>query len=285
LKSKIVDAVLKHSTARQFPDETPYTGLSIAKTLKIAASLGVTGREIELAALENEIIPERYARNMKTFTPQDQAALLQSRVSVIGLGGFGGTVTEILARIGIGTLNLVDGDSFEDSNLNRQLLSRCDLLTTPKVKAAVERIQAINPSIAVVHHLNFLNAKNSSQILQSSDVAVDCLDNLKTRFILEDACKKKGFPLVSAAVAGTAGHVTTIFPEDQGLSLIYGPPQNLPIKGAEASLGTLPYTVTLLAALECAEVVKVILNNGSLLRNKLLLVDLAEGTFDTMRLQ
>ena len=73
MKSKIVDAVRKHSSACQFPDKTPYVGISVAKTGEIAASSGTTGREVELIALDNEIIPQRYARNMKTLTPQDQA--------------------------------------------------------------------------------------------------------------------------------------------------------------------------------------------------------------------
>jgi molybdopterin-synthase adenylyltransferase len=211
--------------------------------------------------------------------------LLRARVSIVGLGGLGGGVTEILARIGIGRLNLIDGDDFEDSNLNRQFLSTCDLLATPKAQAAVQRVHQINPSVEVLHHRRFLTQENSLDLLAESDLVVDCLDNLKTRFELEHACKKIRAPLVSAAVAGSSGQLTTIFPDDNGFRLIYGDPHQAPLKGAETALGTMPYSVTTLAALECAEVVKVLLNRGTLLRNRLLIADLMDATFDIVSLQ
>ena len=280
----LMDAIKKNTRLKNFPDNTAYSSLSVDRILNISKSFGSSGRDIEIMALEHGVVPERYARNMKTFTPREQTALLKSRVSVVGLGGLGGAVTEILARAGIGSLNLIDGDRFEDSNLNRQFLSTCDLINTPKAQAAVRRVKTINPSIQVDTHSQFLDKKNAAQLLANSNVTVDCLDNVKTRFILENTCRQIDTPLVSAAVAGAAGHITTIFPEDRGLQLIYGDPDNAPAKGAEASLGTVPYSVTLLAALQCAEVIKIIQNKGSLLRNKLLVVDLTEGIFEIITL-
>jgi len=284
LVQALMDAIKKNTRLKNFPDNTAYSSLSVDRILNISKSFGSSGRDIEIMALEHGVVPERYARNMKTFTPREQTALLKSRVSVVGLGGLGGAVTEILARAGIGSLNLIDGDRFEDSNLNRQFLSTCDLINTPKAQAAVRRVKTINPSIQVDTHSQFLDKKNAAQLLANSNVTVDCLDNVKTRFILENTCRQIDTPLVSAAVAGAAGHITTIFPEDRGLQLIYGDPDNAPAKGAEASLGTVPYSVTLLAALQCAEVIKIIQNKGSLLRNKLLVVDLTEGIFEIITL-
>jgi molybdopterin/thiamine biosynthesis adenylyltransferase len=114
---------------------------------------------------------------------------------------------------------------------------------------------------------------------------VDCLDNLRTRFEVEDACRQIGCPMVSAAVAGASGHLTAIFPEDRGLRLVYGEPENLPLKGAETALGTVPYAVAFLASLECAEVAKILLGRGELLRGKLLVADLAQGIIEVMKLQ
>ena len=122
------------------------------------------------------------------------------------------------------------------------------------------------------------------RLLEKSDVIVDCLDNIKSRLILEGASKKIPCPLVSAAVGGVWGHVTTIFPEDTGLSQIYGGPASVESKGAEASLGCLPYAVTLLASIECSEVIKILLNKGSVLRNQLLVVDLMSNIFDIAQL-
>jgi molybdopterin-synthase adenylyltransferase len=273
---------LLHS--REFPDKTPYSSLSVEDVLDLSRRSGVSGRQVEIAALENGIVPERYVRNMRTFSLGDQAALLKAHAGVIGLGGLGGTVVEILARMGLGHLTLIDGDRFEDSNLNRQLLSSVTNLTTSKAEAARQRVSQINPSIDLAVHAQFLSPENAAALLAGCDVVVDCLDNLRNRFQAEDACRSIGCPLVSAAVAGSSGHLTTIFPEDRGLRLIYGDPEDAPLKGAETALGTVPYAVISLAALECAEVTKIILKKGVPLRHKLLVADLMEGVIEVMSL-
>ena len=102
-------------------------------------------------------------------------------------------------------------------------------------------------------------------------MAVDCLDNVPARFSLERASKQ-------------TGHVTTVFPEDPGLELIYGEPHRRPDKGVETSLGCLPQAVTLLASVECSEVIKILLGKGELLRNKLFFVDLVSNTMDVLQL-
>jgi molybdopterin-synthase adenylyltransferase len=280
-----IEEIRRLSDSRTFPDEVPYAGLSAGHVRALAAASGCHGRDIELICLEHDIVPERYARNMRSYSPADQAALLRARVGVVGLGGLGGTVTEVLARLGVGRLLLIDGDRFEESNLNRQLLSATDLLGTPKADAARRRVEEVNPSVEVVALPHFLTPENAGQSLQGCNVVVDCLDNLPDRFLIEDACRRNGCPLVSAAVAGASGHVTTIFPEDPGLRLVYGEPQRLPRKGAETSLGTLPYAVVFLATLECAETAKVILKKGGLLRDKLLIADLNEMMVEVVALR
>ncbi len=284
MNSEAIERILKHAQPKEFPDKTSYNSISIRHISQLSKALGIRGREIEIMALEQGVLPERYARNMKAFSFQDQLALLKTHVSVVGLGGLGGAVVEILARIGIGKLNIIDGDSFEESNLNRQFLSTSDQLSKSKAETAAQRINAINSALEVSMHSRFLDADNCAQLLRDTDVCVDCLDNLKTRFILERQCKQMGSPLVSAAVAGASGQVTTVFPNDQGLKLIYGEEKNVPPKGAEVVLGTLSYTVTFLAALQCAEVVKIIQNKPGLLRNKLLVADLDDGVIDILNL-
>ncbi|MFH1990918.1 MAG: HesA/MoeB/ThiF family protein [Pseudomonadota bacterium] len=284
LEADIVGTIKKVSRRKKLPDGTLYQSISVEHTENLAKRFKVGGQHIEIKALENDIVPERYARNMKTFSIEDQAILLRSKVCVVGLGGLGGTVVEILARCGIGTLALIDGDSFEDSNLNRQFLSTHHLLAAPKVEAAAQRVRHINSSIVVQNYPEYLNRKNAKRLLKNSDVVVDCLDNVQTRFILEETSKKAKIPLVSAAVAGISGHITTIFPQDRGLTLIYGEPNRLPPKGAETALGCLSPAVTLLASLESAEVVKILLNRGATLRNRLLIVDLNDNTLAVLDL-
>ncbi len=284
MKTDIINTIKKKSVPKQYPDDTDYISISVQNILNIAKDFNVSGRDVEITALEHGIVPERYARNMKMFSTEDQAALLQSQVSVVGLGGLGGAVIEILARIGIGTLHLIDGDTFEDSNLNRQFLSSPKLLPTSKSDAALKRINDINPSIVGRPFDEHLNDENALALINQSDVVVDCLDTLDSRFVLERASKKIGAPLVSAAVAGASGHVTSIFPEDRGLELIYGNQAGQKRKGAEASLGCLPQAVTLLASIEASEVIKIVLGKGSVLKNKLFVIDLIDNTLEVLNL-
>ena len=279
METKLTNEIKKISTPKRFHDGSSYKGLSIAQITALAKRYKVRGKVIEITALEQGIVPERYSRNMKTLSSQEQATLLKSRVGIVGLGGLGGGVTEILARIGIGSLILIDGDTFEDSNLNRQFFSTLNVISKLKTNSALRRVKQINSSIVVKTHSEYLNESNGIRLLNQSDVIVDCLDNLKTRFALERIARRIGSPLVSAAVAGVAGHVTTIYPEDRGLKLIYGEECLAPEKGAESLLGTLPQCVTTISALEASEVVKVLLKKDSTLRNKLLIVDLKDNTF------
>ncbi|NNK56468.1 MAG: HesA/MoeB/ThiF family protein, partial [Desulfofustis sp.] len=138
LTSRVVEA----ATEKERPDGSSYPSLSFADQRDLAESYGPDHKTIQLAALRQGIVPEVYARNQKRLSCADQIKLLQSHVAVIGLGGLGGTVTEILARIGIGTLTLVDGDRFDDSNLNRQLLSSTEVLGKPKASVAEARVKA-----------------------------------------------------------------------------------------------------------------------------------------------
>jgi molybdopterin-synthase adenylyltransferase len=268
----------------RLPDGTPYRRISVEDIVRLSTAFGVPGRDVEIAALKTGTTPERYVRNMKTFSPDEQIILLGSRVSVVGLGGLGGAVVEILARVGIGTLRLIDGDIFEDSNLNRQFLSTSDLIAKSKAAAAAQRVRRINSSIVVQQYDENLDDSNSLSLIENSDVTIDCLDNVPARFSLERASKQIGSPLVSAAVAGISGHVTTIFPEDPGLELIYGESRQRPQKGVETSLGCLPQAVALLASIECSEVIKILLGKGELLRSKLLFVDLVSNTMDVLQL-
>jgi molybdopterin-synthase adenylyltransferase len=284
LNLELINSIKALSEKKRLPDKTPYWGLSVEKILLISEKHAISLRLVEIAALHENIIPERYVRNMKSFSPSDQILLLEKTVCVVGLGGLGGGVTEILARMGMGKLILIDGDHFEDSNLNRQWLSRPDLLGVPKAFAAQKRVQNINPSVEAISHHEFLDENNADRLVQGADIIVDCLDNLKTRFTLEKAARKSGTLMVSGAVAGSTGQVTTLFPEDCGLESIYGDPGQLPEKGIETSLGTLSYTVTLVSALECAEVIKIFLNRGKPLKRKLLIINPLENLYEVIGL-
>ncbi len=285
MSEKLLEAIHSAAVKAAFPDGTPYAAISTNRVQRLADRFGTPARQVEIASLENDVVPERYTRNMRTFSLRDQACLLRSRAAVVGLGGLGGGVTELLARAGVGQLALIDGDRFEDSNLNRQLMSTMDLLGKPKAAAAVARVRSVNPSVETIEHGVFLDTGNASRLLDGAGVVVDCLDSLDSRRNLQNACRRLNIPLVSAAVAGFSGQLTTIFPGDGGFDLIYGPhDENQPSKGVEASLGTIPYTVTLMSSLECNEAVGILLRGRSDLRNRLLVVDLTVYTFELFKL-
>jgi molybdopterin/thiamine biosynthesis adenylyltransferase len=274
----------REATDRHRPDGTAYRSLSTEAVGRLAGELAVTPGQIERTALETGIVPERYTRNMATLTPEDQHRLLECTACIVGVGGLGGHVADILARIGVGRLRLVDGDRFEDSNLNRQRFADLASLGQSKVATAREQIAAINPAVAVVALAERLSADNGPAILGDADIAVDCLDTLQARRHLQAACRDSKIPMVSAAVAGVSGQITVIHPDDKGLAALYGDLELADDKGAETTLGNLPYAVTMLASLECSEVIKILLGRDSTLHGRLLIFDLAEPVFEVIDL-
>jgi len=284
LCSDLEASIRKHAKERSYPDGRTYSSLSMSRGAEIAKAQATTIRAVELAALAQDILPERYARNQRSLTCAQQIGLLRSRVAIVGQGGLGGTVTEILARLGVGELVLVDGDVFEESNLNRQLLATTQTMHKSKSAAARRRVTAINPAVTAIAHREFLTADNAESLLTGAQVVVDCLDNLPARFTAARAARKLKIPMISAAVAGMAGHVTVFFPQDGGLEGIYGDPEQLPAKGAETALGTLPFAVSAIACIECAEVTKILLKQPHTLRNRMLVMDLADNTLDVLEL-
>lgn len=231
-----------------------------------------------------EAFKDRYDRNFNTFSPEEQKKLGASTVAIIGLGGLGGGVCEMLARVGIGRLILVDGDVFEVSNLNRQVLSEERLMGVPKAEAARDRVRAVNSGIEVIHRTEFLDERTLYETIKGSDVVMDCLDSIDTRFKLQDAAKKAKIPIVSGAIAGVTGQVTAIFPEDKGYALIYGEKSRKQGKGVETKTGNIAYCALFTAALQSSECVKIILNRGDILRNKLLIAELWTNLFEVMDL-
>ena len=261
-----------------------YYSISVKQIKEIAGKFQLPSRKIEISALQNNIIPERYQRNLGVISPSEQAKLLQSKVSIIGAGGLGGTVLELLARMGIGKLIIADKDIIVDSNLNRQILSTENNLGKSKTEFAVKRVKEIDSSIEIVGYSVFINSDNVKKVIEGADVAVDALDNLPSRFVLQKACRDLKIPLVHGAVAGFNGQLTTIFPEDKGLELIYGFDKDLPEHGSEVILGAPTVTPALIASLEAQEVIKILLKRGKLFRNKLLYLDIENGTIEILNL-
>ena len=261
-----------------------YYNITVKQIKEIAGKFQTKSREVEILALQNNIIPKRYQRNLGVVSPSEQVKLLQSKVAIIGAGGLGGTVLELLTRMGIGELIIADKDIIGDSNLNRQILSTETNLGQSKTEVAVKRVKEINSSIEITVHSVFIDSDNVKKIINGAEVVVDALDNLPSRFMLQKACRELKIPLIHGAIAGFNGQLTTIFPEDKGLELIYGSNKDLPEHGSEAELGAPTITPALIASLEVQEVVKILLKRGKLFRNRLLYLDIEEGTIEILNL-
>ena len=241
-------------------------------------------RDVQLAALEANVVPWRYVRNLGTVGLEGQIKLLRSTVAVVGLGGLGGYVAEALARMGVGQLILIDGDVFEEHNLNRQILSTETGLGAHKAEVAQQRVAEINGAVEVTGHATRLTQENLPRLLEGADLVVDGLDRLPTRLILQEGAQALGIPMVHGSIAGYLGQVMTIYPGDPGLRSLYGEPGDLPDQGLEAQLGTPAATPMAVAAWEAQEAVKTLLGRGEPLRNRLLVMDMESGTIDVLQL-
>lgn len=233
--------------------------------------------EVEVMALDNDILPARYQRNRTMLSVAEQRRLFGSCVAVVGCGGLGGYVLEELARLGVGRIIAIDPDLFEEHNLNRQLLSSIKNLGQPKVSAAAERISAINPAVTVTACQEAFGASNGERLLGGADVVVDCLDSVATRLELAEVCTTLGAPLVHGAIAGWYGHACTVLPGSLSFDRLYG--NNSAGKGAEKTMGNPSFTPAVVASLEAAEVCKLLLDKGSVLDGQALTIDLLDMEF------
>jgi len=261
---------------RAAPGDPPR--LSDADLEEAAVRHGRTLREVQVAALGAGLTPARYVRSIPSFGLGGQARLLESRVGVVGSGGLGGFLIEILARAGVGRLVVVDKDTFEPTNFNRQLLSTALTLGRSKARAAAERVRLINPAVDLEPVVERVTADNVDRILAGVQVVADALDNVPDRLTIEAYAQRAGVPLVFGAVAGFMGQVTTVWPGDPGLERIYGPRDQTVKKGAEVDLGVPPMTPPLVAARQAGEIINILLGQTeNLLRGRLWVVDMLAG--------
>jgi molybdopterin/thiamine biosynthesis adenylyltransferase len=267
------ERILKIAKPCVAPNRRTFSTLTLSDRNELAAFFQITRREVEVAALEAEVIPQRYLRNMGSLGIQGQIRLLQAAALLIGAGGLGGAIAQLLARMGLGKLIIADGDSFSEDNLNRQALSEEENMGVRKVQAARQSLGRINGATEVEIFDGFVKAEDFPALLVGTQVAIDALDNMPSRFALEQACKKAKVPLVHGAVAGFSGQLTVIYPEDPGFRTIYGDSQTAPEKGIETELGNLAGIVSAVASLQVQEVIKILTGIGRPLRNRLLFLD------------
>jgi len=279
----LVKKMQQVATSVVAPDGKEKQILPLSAVRQLAYEGGLSVREVEIQALRAHILPGRYERSQGTVGWEGQVKLLKSTVAIVGCGGLGGWIIEGLARMGVGHLTLIDGDTFGENNLNRQALCTESNLGRLKTEAARERIARVNAATEVTVHPVMADEESMREMLASADVVVDALDTLPTRLVLQKVAQSLGIPVVHGAIGGYIGQVMTVFPGDEGLYALYGR-GDVPEQGIEAQLGNPAATPMMVAAWQIQEVIKILLGVGELLRNRLLFMDAETGVAEILEI-
>ena len=218
---------------------------------------------------------ERYIRNLGALSEAECARLREKTVLVAGCGGLGGYLIEMLLRLGVGEIRAADGDRFEASNLNRQLLSAPGLLGRGKAEVAAERAAAVNPDVRFVAVPEFVTEKNVGQLVRGCDAVLDALDNIASRRMLAQACSDAGVPLIHGAICGWSAQAAVVMPGDGMMERIY------PEGAALSSKASLSFTPPFCAALQTALCVR-LLTGREIETGKLYVADLLDMEMESV---
>jgi sulfur-carrier protein adenylyltransferase/sulfurtransferase len=231
----------------------------------------------------------RYSRHL--LIPEvgeaGQLALLESKVLLLGAGGLGSPAALYLAAAGVGTLGIIDPDTVDASNLQRQVLHSTASLGEPKVLSAKKTLESLNPDVTVVPYEERLDTDNVDRILSAGwDVIVDGADNFPTRYLVNDASVWHGIPVVHGSIFRFHGQVTVFKPHDgpcyRCLFPQPPPPELAPSCAEGGVLGVLP---GIIGSLQANEALKLLLSIGDPLIGRSLLFEALEGTFTEIQLR
>jgi adenylyltransferase/sulfurtransferase len=227
-------------------------------------------REVDAvaAAAVDEVELARYARQLKIFGEEGQRKLKRATLTIAGAGGLGSVSAAYLTVAGVGRIRIIDADTVEMSNLNRQILHWERDIGKSKVESFEEKLSQMNSDVDVVVTAQRIVEDNAAEIVGDSDAIVDAMDNFQTRYLLNRVALEKGIPLFHGGVYGFEGQATTIIPGKTAcLRCLFPeeyPPETFPILGA---------TCGVIGCIQATEVVKYIVGVGELLTNRLLVWD------------
>ena len=217
----------------------------------------------------------RYERNIPSLTMEESELLRTKTVAVIGCGGLGGYIIEQLARLGIGMIRIVDGDVFEESNLNRQLFSDVNVLGKPKTEVSRARIAAVNPEVHVQSLYGYLAEDNAEAFLNGCDAVVGALDNIYTRRVIEKTCEKLGIPYIYGAIHGWVAQAAVDMPGQRLIEKMY------PEGAAFKDKSSLSFTPGLCASMQTALCVKLLVGRP-VQTGTIFYFDMLEQEFETI---
>ncbi len=224
----------------------------------------------------------RYSRHiiLSEVGKKGQEQFLKARVFIVGAGGLGSPVGYYLAAAGIGNIGIIDNDTVEISNLQRQIAHNTHRVGKLKVESVKETFEALNPDVKVTGLKDRITKDNIKKLIADYDIVVDASDNFPTRYLINDACVMLKKPLVSGAILRFEGQITTILPGDghcYRCLFVEMPPAGLVPSSQEAGvIGAIPGVI---GSLQAIEVFKLILGIGDVLKNTLLIYDALRTTF------
>jgi molybdopterin/thiamine biosynthesis adenylyltransferase len=240
------------------------------------------GKDTSTSPLTEEDLV-RYSRQILSpaFNEEGQRKLRKAHVLIAGVGGLGSPVSIYLACAGIGKLTLVDSDAVELSNLNRQILHGEEDIGEKKVISAVRKLKKLNSTVEVNPVDVRITAESLPGLLRGVNLVVDCLDEMETRFILNQGCVKEGIPLIHGGIDGMIGEITTIIPgKTPCFACIF--PREVEGKKPFPVFGCTP---ALVAALQVMEAIKLLAEFGELLMGKMLYINGERMEWSTAPLQ
>lgn len=229
---------------------------------------------------------QRYSRHiiLPEVGGKGQMKIANAKVFIIGAGGLGCPVGYYLTAAGVGTIAMVDNDTVEMSNLQRQIAHSVETIGMLKVESAGKTFRALNPDVNFIGLRERISKDSILDLIREYDIVVDGSDNFPTRYLVNDACVMAKKPLVSGAILRFEGQVTTIVPGDgpcyRCLFEEPPPPGLVPSCQEAGVLGVLPGVV---GGLQATEVLKLILGKGEVLKGELLIYDALRTNFRKVR--
>lgn len=213
-----------------------------------------------------------------------QEKLLNSKVAVIGCGGLASSCLIYLVSIGVGHISIIDDDVIEISNLPRQILFNVSDAGKYKVEAAKEKLAKQNKDVSIDIYKTRLSKDNAIELLQGHDVVLDCTDNFESKFLINDICLQLNIPFVIAGVSDYQGQVTTVIPyKSQDFKSIFSIiPKSSDVDPVE-KLKVFPLAVGVVSDIAAMEVIKVLLNIGELLTDKMLVVNILNNHYQIIK--
>ncbi len=217
---------------------------------------------------------------MREVGGEGQERLRRAAILIAGVGGLGSPVAQYLAAAGVGRLGLVDFDAVDLSNLQRQVVFGTPDIGRPKVQAAFERLQSLNPRVEFDLHGVVLDEGNAANLVSRYDVVVSALDNASTRFALNDACVRLAKPMVEAGILRFDGLLMTVIPgKGPCLRCVFPEPPSADDLPTCASAGVIGALAGVMGSLQALEVVKLLLGKGETFTGRILRFDGLTGRF------